>query len=718
MDDDDDVLILSGPCSEPGWTKADHLAGIDGRFPDVVYSLKRYGRDGRLVDRLVRDTPFDDEFCGLLSSRDAGQGPALEIVTRAFREASCRGRLPTGISHPYDSEDEAEDDTHSQTIIIHSDHLINALQAVIEYDADLSMTNPLRISAPFQSLYHHRRELSDYRNRQPSTHGPDKAATTSRHIDVLLGFLETHLGEGVRREEERHKLSPPLATFDLFWLLIKPGTIIYAKRQAVWTAYVVSGITMPRNQTDGYSVSAWLLESDGNRLRRLEEVHSVPRWRDERPVGTLPVIPARLWPEDWDAQAGRSMRDKQIDQGRLYWELLQRPRYMLYDGSQLDDDDTNGLTKSRVICDGAGLDKFYDDRPQPPGWPRPLPQHPTPSIRRNPLPHGAPRCRCRACNLQRPGSKERGPLDGFDDLDPVNDRPPDGNDSFFLVCSKLIPAFILDTRRWARLHVSKLRAVHPDVDAFRHLVLDDDVKHTMQALVLQSTALVKAENRILLLYGPPGVGKTSTAECLAKQMNRPLLKLTSHDLGLSTGESLLHTRLTYFLTLAQRYGAILLLTEAELYLQNHASQIPSLLLTTLESHPGPVLLTTSHTHARSFNRTALSRIHLALPFRDVAHDARRRRHVCKAVCDGLVSEAAGRLLFSDEARAFMNQLGDGFLDSGREVRNVLLCARAMARSEMVGGGDGVVVVCERHLRPVAELSRRFKREAAAVEIDE
>ncbi|PHH72923.1 hypothetical protein CDD80_4169 [Ophiocordyceps camponoti-rufipedis] len=469
MVDDDQVFILSEPCSESGWTKADHLAGVDDRFPDVVYSLKRYGRDGRLIDRLVRDTPFDDEFCGLISSRDAEQGPVLEVVTRTFQEASRRGPLPSGVSHPYDSEDEDDDDTHSQTMVIHSEHLINALQAVVEYDPDLSMANPLRIPAPYQTLHHHRQELSDYRNRQPSTHGPDQAATTSRHIDVLLGFLETHLGEEVRREEERHKLTPPLATFDLFWLLLKPGTIIYAKRNAIWTAYVVSSITMPRNQTDGYTVSAWLLESDGNRLRRLEELHSVPRWRDERPVGTLPVIPAALWPEDWEAQAGRSMREMQIDQGRLYWELLQRPTYMLYDGSLLDYDDTTGLTKSRVVCDAAGLEKFYDDRPQPLGWPRPLPPHLMPPARQNPLPPSAPHCRCLACYRTRTGSNAKGPFTGFDDLDPVNDRPPDDNDSFFLVCSKSIPAFILDTRRWARLHVSKLKAVHPEVDAFRHL---------------------------------------------------------------------------------------------------------------------------------------------------------------------------------------------------------------------------------------------------------
>ena len=42
----------------------------------------------------------------------------------------------------------------------------------------------------------------------------------------------------------------------------------------------------------------------------------------------------------------------------------------------------------------------------------------------------------------------------------------------------------------------------------------------------------KGEGQIFLLHGPPGVGKTYTAECIAEFTGRPLLALTCADIGM------------------------------------------------------------------------------------------------------------------------------------------------------------------------------------------
>jgi ABC-type multidrug transport system ATPase subunit len=42
----------------------------------------------------------------------------------------------------------------------------------------------------------------------------------------------------------------------------------------------------------------------------------------------------------------------------------------------------------------------------------------------------------------------------------------------------------------------------------------------------------KVEGQIFLLHGKPGVGKATTAECVAELTKRPLLSLTCGDLGI------------------------------------------------------------------------------------------------------------------------------------------------------------------------------------------
>ena len=61
-----------------------------------------------------------------------------------------------------------------------------------------------------------------------------------------------------------------------------------------------------------------------------------------------------------------------------------------------------------------------------------------------------------------------------------------------------------------------------------------------------------------------GVGKTSTAECVATQLGRPLFPITCGDLG--TDAEAVEDRLEEYFHLAQRWGCVLLLDEADVFL--------------------------------------------------------------------------------------------------------------------------------------------------------
>lgn len=74
----------------------------------------------------------------------------------------------------------------------------------------------------------------------------------------------------------------------------------------------------------------------------------------------------------------------------------------------------------------------------------------------------------------------------------------------------------------------------------------------------------KGQGLIILLHGPPGSGKTSTAETIAAYTQRPLYSITCGDLGLSATE--VENRLSSHTRRAEQWGCVLLLDEADVFL--------------------------------------------------------------------------------------------------------------------------------------------------------
>lgn len=105
----------------------------------------------------------------------------------------------------------------------------------------------------------------------------------------------------------------------------------------------------------------------------------------------------------------------------------------------------------------------------------------------------------------------------------------------------------------------------------------------------------KGEGQIFLLHGSPGVGKTyvsqqptlsftlkylskpvlrmwlsfpKTAECIAEATRRPLLSLTCGDIG--TNEVMAERKLSKWFRLAEIWGAVMLLDEADVFLEKRS----------------------------------------------------------------------------------------------------------------------------------------------------
>ncbi|KAI2616004.1 hypothetical protein GGR54DRAFT_649669 [Hypoxylon sp. NC1633] len=158
----------------------------------------------------------------------------------------------------------------------------------------------------------------------------------------------------------------------------------------------------------------------------------------------------------------------------------------------------------RVIIDCPGFTRYAIDCP---GEDRrrarspPRNQHPP---RRDQLPYFAPSCGCTV----KAGPKEvLSPFAKFEDLNPAIDDAPD-SDLYYLVLSKVVSGFILGERRWG------LRRGTSPGDQFRQGGVQ--VPLPMDRLARGDFVKNKGQGRTFLLHGSPGVGKTCTAECVAK----------------------------------------------------------------------------------------------------------------------------------------------------------------------------------------------------------
>lgn len=340
------------------------------------------------------------------------------------------------------------------------------------------------------------------------------------------------------------------------------------------------------------------------------------------------------------------------------------------------------------------------------------------------LPQTLPRCPCRPCTkAQLPPTP--GPFALFDNLKPTKSPLPPNSPLYYHILTTTIPAFILAQRTWGTIHLPHLSPVRPDLDAFRQLVLDPSIKLTVRALISKftpSTPTVtpwpsdfiksKGEGRIFLLHGPPGVGKTCTAECIAELTHRPLLALTSGDISTTPSAISVERSLSYFLALGERFGALVLLDEADVYLEArrtrdlHRNGLVSMFLRALEYYRGVLFLTTNRVEA--FDSAFTSRIHVALRYRALGDGERAR--IWGLNIERLERESGGRVTVPEGTRRLVAEGEEvkGLRWNGREIRNALQTAVALAEAEAEERGEDKVVVGEGCVRAVVTMSRGFK----------
>ncbi|WP_315766026.1 MULTISPECIES: ATP-binding protein [unclassified Bradyrhizobium] len=191
--------------------------------------------------------------------------------------------------------------------------------------------------------------------------------------------------------------------------------------------------------------------------------------------------------------------------------------------------------------------------------------------------------------------------------------------------------FHLELHHYIWVHADDMEPYAYQPDLKQKLVLPEEQTDLIDILTAEMDLLMddivagKSGGTTVLCAGPPGVGKTLTAEVYAEIIGRPLYRVHSGQLGLNVAA--MENALKEALTRAQRWGAVMLIDEADVYIKRREDDmtmnaVVGVFLRVLEYFNGLLFLTTNRID--DIDEAIVSRCIALIKFTSPDAEARRR----------------------------------------------------------------------------------------------
>lgn len=171
----------------------------------------------------------------------------------------------------------------------------------------------------------------------------------------------------------------------------------------------------------------------------------------------------------------------------------------------------------------------------------------------------------------------------------------------------LVRVFLLDRKVYCYVHVDNITEHTYDKTGFSKVVMPEGVRTLFERIFSAGTDRNFGDifggrhgGTVILADGPPGVGKTLTAEAVAELSERPLYVADVGEIGIDLDT--VEEKLKLVLDRASKWNAVLLLDEADIFLVKRdvdnieRNAIVGTFLKFLDGFDGTLFLTTNRVH--------------------------------------------------------------------------------------------------------------------------
>ncbi|KAH7325774.1 P-loop containing nucleoside triphosphate hydrolase protein [Stachybotrys elegans] len=572
---------------------------------------------------------------------------------------------------------------------IQSSHIKQALKECVPEFANFDLDRQaIVLENEPRCVFHYRQQLMDYHNRCSRSGEVDAAS----HVALLLNYMFRTLDREVRQFNQFmvNPIIQPALEFVNLWMAFIPGQMIYAERKCNHVkargrllklkSFHRCPCTKPWCRESAWSAVGFIIDYNGDTFGHRTICLNIEPYDGVKPLQDLLVLPLQYHPEH------QSIRSELIARGKIFVQLTGQ-HYKEYTGT------ANLLGDTRHTMNGDEDDIF--------------PERAT---------HVSGRIviDCKAFSEARPTHQP------YFDSSQKGYRPDLNQEQYmsdeeYMICANEVAGYSLRDKKWGWFSVEMIRDVEFNENAFDGLILQEDQKHVMVSLVrshadgmVEFDDMIRGKGKglVFLLHGDPGTGKTLTAESIADLVKAPLMRIDAGMLGSDASE--LANTLQELLQLAERWKAIALLDEADIFLQQRdrshieRNRLVAVFLTMVEYFTGILFLTTNR--VTSFDRAFKSRVHLAVSY--PALKPTNRALIWKSILTQPGVDIERDVLDTD----YLESIDDNGMN-GRQIKNIIQIASTLAAGEGRPVGKS-------HLELSVNAMKGFDREFEATVTDE
>ncbi|KAI1499720.1 P-loop containing nucleoside triphosphate hydrolase protein [Biscogniauxia marginata] len=475
------------------------------------------------------------------------------------------------------------------------------------------------------------------------------------HLKLLLDWIDRELEDAFKASQRFNNSDQRPINYEHLWTIFKPGSLVYTRVLGQQRAFRLRGFKYETDDEPCLAVTVQFVDYDGDKFGWREEIFRIPKFS-----GTMRCENLNVMPLDAHRSAGE-LRARLLERGRRFRDLSGQ-HFMHYNGTGVKksiDKYVRYSVDGRVVVDCKAYHRTEADDAF----------------------ELADLDRTEAAKRQRTARKYNDGADSSDDV--IFDELLEDD---LVVANAAVRGFSFADLKFMEFFVDDLSPIVWNEACFDQLVLDPKPKRTVQALVAMHARqgknapeafddIVKGKGKglVMVLHGPPGVGKTLTAECVAESVHRPLYMVSAGDLG--TNSAALESQLRHIMDITSTWGAVLLIDEADVFLERRSlhdmkrNAMVTVFLRVLEYYRGILFLTTNR--VSTFDDAFTSRIHVPLRYSNLSEASRRTiwHNFCNRIPGGAdVSE-------KDLDRLARHEL------NGRQIKNIVKSAESMAAFE-------------------------------------